>query len=524
MAKVNAMTQIAQNFIHHITTGILALLPVLVSCGRMDDVYKEFLDDGDEIYLAKLKEVEVFSGEGRVMFVIPPQTDPRITGVHFSWDNDARTEDVAISIRETNEIILENVSDGSHIFYLQSTDGRGHKSVSVSLSASAYGESFLSALDQAEILSAARNSEGYGFFQIHHASIMYYQGMELSYADLSGKEKTILVPRGTNTLFVYDFGGDSFSYRSVYVPAENCFENLFSERITVTDIVEPKIDAPEEVSLPFARGYYSETPCICTWETSVFLEPADAASWLEVSLSGNTLKVRTLARNGGTSARIANLILESDNIRKVVPIIQQALSPKIGTAYGNDGVIFWQDPDRPNEYKIISASGNRRPWSTFYTITRATSYSGRTVVNGVEYDNNQLIRQMPDYGVDNDYALSWVESLGEGWYMPSVNELKDEFWPVFNGTVFEESSKTNFNKATDDEKECRTRFETTMASIGGMAINMGTKTSAGSAIMTCTETDAATCVGFRVSNSAIITVDKQTPTFFARGIKRVVIE
>ena len=504
--------------------GILAFFPFLVSCGRMDDVYQEFLDDGDEIYLAKLKEVEVFSGEGRVKFVIPPQTDPRITGVHFSWDNKTRTEDVPISIQETNEIILENVSDGSHIFYLQSTDGKGHKSISVSISASAFGDAFLSAMDPAIVLSAARNSEGYGFVQIHHASIMYYKGMEISYADLSGHEKTIFVPRGTNTLFVNDFGGGSFSYRSVYVPAENCFENLYSERIIFSDITEPQIEAPEEVSVPFARGYYTEVPCLCTWETAISLEPEDATSWLEVSLSGNALKVRTLARNGGESARIANLILESDNIRKTVPIIQQALSPKIGTAYGNEGVIFWQDPDHPNEYKIISASGSRRPWSTLHTVTRATSYTGRTALNGVEYDNNQLIRQMPDYGGDNDYALSWIESLGEGWYMPSVNELKDEFWPVFNGTVFEESSKTNFNKATEDEKECRTRFETTMASIGGMAINMGTKTSAGSAIMTCTETDAATCVGFRVSNSAIITVDKQTPTFFARGIKRVVIE
>ena len=56
------MKETAIKTIIHTVIGILAFFPFLVSCGRMDDVYQEFLDDGDEIYLAKLKEVEVFSG------------------------------------------------------------------------------------------------------------------------------------------------------------------------------------------------------------------------------------------------------------------------------------------------------------------------------------------------------------------------------------------------------------------------------------------------------------------------------
>ena len=62
-----------------------------------------------------------------------------------------------------------------------------------------------------------------------------------------------------------------------------------------------------------------------------------------------------------------------------------------------------------------------------------------------------------------------------------------------------------------------------MAAIGGMKINMGTNTSSGSSIMTCTEADANTCLGFRMSNPAILTTDKKSVSFYARGVKRVII-
>lgn len=506
---------------HTISRLILAAI-LLASCGRMDDVYQEFLGDGDEIFLAKLEGVEAFSGDRRVKFIIPPQTDPRVKGVHFNWDNGRKSLDCALKNDAPNEIIVEPVSDGSHIFYLQSTDDKGNKSISISLSVSAYGDLFLSSMMPATVTSAARNSTGRCFFQIHHSSVPYYQCLELTYTSASGEEKVVRVPRGTNGLYVEDFKGDSYSYRSVYLPEETSFENLYSETVTSDEILTPMIDAPDEAYLFFARGVTESVTCQYTWETSISVEP-DASSWLTASLSGNGVTLKALSRNAGTQPRIGTVTLTSDNISKSIKVIQAPRPARLGTAYGDEGIIFWQNPERPEEYKVISAKGLRRAWSTVATATGATSYTGRTLINGVEYDNNELVKGMPDYRNGNDYAVAWVENLGEGWYMPSINELKDELWTVFNGTVFDESSKTNFNNATEDEKACRTEFEAAMAAIGGMKINMGTNTSSGSSIMTCTEADANTCLGFRMSNPAILTTDKKSVSFYARGVKRVII-
>ena len=345
--------------------------------------------------------------------------------------------------------------------------------------------------------------------------------MELIYVDASGVEKTIQLDKSTRDLYVDDLSGESYSYRSVFLPSKDCFEKVTSEKITVSEIPAPQIQVGETALLTFARGYSVTMPCLCTWETSCSVDDASKV-WLSATLTGKTLTVKALTRNASESPRVGTVTLHSDDKSVSVTVTQSGSSPKLGTAYGKEGIIFWQNPDNPNEYKILSAAQQQMFWSSDYSFTKAVSYTGYSIVNDVKVSNADLIRAMPDYGEGN-YAMEWIESIGEGFYMPSLNELKDELWPCFNGTVYEESTKGPYNSATSDEKACRDRFEKAMAAIGGKKVNMGTATGTGTSMMSCTEKDEKTQVGFRMSNSLITTADKTAVSFYARGVKVVTI-
>ncbi len=508
--------------------GLLFPLVLLTSCDRMDTVYQEFIGDTPVVYMSKLTGVEAFSGENRVKFTVPAQNDPRIKGILVYWDNKSHHQDVPVNITEDSEFIIEDVAEGSHIFELLAHDDKGNNSLVVTASASSYGDRFRESTSASEVISACRNSEGLCLFQIHHSTSPRYLYMELTYSSKDGGDKTLVVNKGTTSLFVEDLAGENYAFRTVYLPEETAFENICSATIQRSGLSSPEIRVGSSATLDFANGEIADIDCVCTWASTVTVDNS-SASWLSASLRGKTLHLQTLARNGTAQSRTATVTIRSDEISKEVVVTQKAASPRIGTAYVNangvaEGIIFWENPDVPGECKILSARGAQLAWSTSNSVTGARSYTGATAILGVEYKNTDLIRNMEDYGNGNTYAMEWIEDLGEGWYMPSINEMKDEFWPAFNGTTFDFSTKDSYSKATADERACRDRFEAAMAAIGGQKVNMGSTTGTGTSIMTCTEKDASNQLAFRVSNSVILTYSKTAVFCYARGVKVVTVE
>ena len=111
---------------------LLLGLSFALSCGQMDDVYREYADAASQtVYLSKLKGVEFIPGNNRVKMTIPAQTDSRIKMVNVSWDNNKYTDNFDIDIKLPQEHIIENVSPGSHIFEVYSADKKGNRSIVV---------------------------------------------------------------------------------------------------------------------------------------------------------------------------------------------------------------------------------------------------------------------------------------------------------------------------------------------------------------------------------------------------------
>jgi uncharacterized protein (TIGR02145 family) len=102
-----------------------------------------------------------------------------------------------------------------------------------------------------------------------------------------------------------------------------------------------------------------------------------------------------------------------------------SVSDKLGTLYsdnGVSGVIFWVDENQPNAGKIVSGAGTYIKWGT----ASATTYSWATDIdtdNGAA--NHEFVLNVEGSNAATYPAVYYCNSLGEGWRLPTVNEVKE---------------------------------------------------------------------------------------------------
>ena len=114
---------------------------------------------------------------------------------------------------------------------------------------------------------------------------------------------------------------------------------------------------------------------------------------------------------------------------------------KVGDLYDVDGVkglIFRVNEDGQSGLIVsLTESQTKLAWSTELVVTNATSRK-----NGAE--NCEKIMAIADWSSKYP-AFVWCKSLGDGWYIPSVNELR-ELLIIGSGNTFTQAIVKN--KAT----------------------------------------------------------------------------
>lgn len=191
----------------------------------------------------------------------------------------------------------------------------------------------------------------------------------------------------------------------------------------------------------------------------------------------------------------------------------------VGAVYNDEGVIFWQNPDNPKEFKVVHKSaGVGLPWSTALTTTGVTGdgYSAK--------EANELIRNQSDYkDGTNVYAVKYCADLGEGWYLPVKRDI-EQLFKCYNGTSFSDATEKVPAEITDAELICRNRFEGALESIGGDRLNMMGNNENGTTSWVCKEKAVDKAVYFRWGKRCYADGKKDGTSRTVRCVKTVVIE
>ena len=252
--------------------------------------------------------------------------------------------------------------------------------------------------------------------------------------------------------------------------------------------------------------------------------PSAASSWLKAEISEGKVTFKTLQANEGSDARVAEVTLTAGTETVKVSVSQRAPSKyKTGTVWGTEGVVFWVNPDDPNEVKIVSAKAEKRAWGPAGVTIQPNNVNSSTL-SGTEAAAR--IRASADYATAS-YALQFCDALGEGWYLPTRSEAEALFF-AYDGETFIGQTKEGTatqkvpDECTEYEKACRTAFDNALLSLPeGVKLNPADWSQTGDSIWICMETSKGDGYYFRYGQPGYSSGSKSSTARWARCVKVV---
>ena len=261
----------------------------------------------------------------------------------------------------------------------------------------------------------------------------------------------------------------------------------------------------------------SASVALNTNQSNISISLSDGGeAWLKAEIKDGKLVVSAISENSG-EARSTTVTLTASTLTASIKVNQNG-APKsiIGTAYGTEGVIFWQNPENPKQVKIVSGKGEKRQWGPQISA----GVSNDETLSGPEAAAK--IKAHSEYNKDT-WALGFCEGIGEGWYLPTKSEVK-ELFKAYNG-IYEGATAQNPDSITPEEKAARAAFDGAMTSIGGVLLNTGAANASGDSFWTCVDTeDGQNAYYIRVGKLLQDKGKKTSTTRYVRCVKLVTIE
>lgn len=223
------------NFISHKLKrqlfAFLMSLSGLYSCKEMDATYEEYIQDGEIVYVARVDSLQAYPGDHRVLLTWRLGTDPKVSKVQIYWNNREMMKELPISENiagQRQEIMLEDLEEGSYFFEVITYDEAGHSSVTATVNTSVFGEDYMASLltrriKQAQAVGGNVYIDWYG---AHPDAIM----TEIVYTN-TDREQAIVRSRAdvaSSVLPGYDSNSE-IRYRTLFMPDSTAVDTFYSE-------------------------------------------------------------------------------------------------------------------------------------------------------------------------------------------------------------------------------------------------------------------------------------------------------
>lgn len=238
---------------------LFALCLLCANCTDMDE-YKKYIADGEIIYPQKADSIKSYPGKNRIMLewlIIDPKVD--FCRVYWNQDGERKTVDIPVDNHDyesdTVRVVIDDLEESSYIFDVISFDEFGNTSIPSEVEESAYGQIYEASLVNRVLKSKEYDASGltlewYGADETEVAVL-------LSYTDLTGTRKDIIIPQSSTEIILPDFNVEyPFYYRTSYVPVPNAIDTFYAaieeERVVYyADITD---DYLQNTGEPFQLG------------------------------------------------------------------------------------------------------------------------------------------------------------------------------------------------------------------------------------------------------------------------------
>ena len=176
---------------------------MLMACQKQDHGYKEFLEGGEKIYVAKADSLRGFPGKNRIELQWLLLSDPTIASANIYWNN--RADSMKVDLVKTDKIdtvsvIIPNLEEGGYDFEVISKDKKGNSSISKTVYAYAYGENYRRSLLPRSISNTTLTAQNELKFTWRKANEQVLS-TEIKYLDAEGQERVVVLPQKENELY-----------------------------------------------------------------------------------------------------------------------------------------------------------------------------------------------------------------------------------------------------------------------------------------------------------------------------------
>jgi hypothetical protein len=215
--------------------SVCLISATFVGCSKWDD-YKQYTNNGEQIYSGKLDSVKVFPGRNRVSISGLLPADPKIKRLKVTW-NDGRDSilyDIVKTSKVDTVVRLLNVVEGIYNFKFQTFDAAGNKSMISTATGMALGTKYETGLvnrpiSNAEILSNGSAEIRWGTLDTSTGA----KGSWVKFSKANNLPDSLYVPVGEAISLIPNFKvGSSVMVRTLYRPT-NSVDDFFASWQTV---------------------------------------------------------------------------------------------------------------------------------------------------------------------------------------------------------------------------------------------------------------------------------------------------
>lgn len=199
------------------------------SCKKQDHYYKEFIKDGEIIYVGKADSVNVYPGKNRIRLSWKV-SDPNITKMKVLWNSGQDSIVMNVSKSQGKDSLsmdINNLEERFYSFEIVSLDSAGNTSVKVLAEGQVYGD-----LYTASLLNRAIDKVTY---KDQKASITWFNSSleaistEIYYQDKNGADKMKSVAASINSAVLENVNsGMIFKYRTLFLPDSAAIDTFYS--------------------------------------------------------------------------------------------------------------------------------------------------------------------------------------------------------------------------------------------------------------------------------------------------------
>jgi hypothetical protein len=222
-------------FVSRFVLCVLFIVAV-AGCKKMDHTYREFIGDGETIYVGMADSLKAVGGNQRIQVSWLLIADPKVAAYKVFWNagRDSLSGTVVkTSAVDTVKLLIDNMDEGTHHFDVYLYDGRGNRSVKSSTIGKVYGERYRQSLLNRAFRTFQRSGANVNITWMPADDTT--TRVELNYTDSDGNNVNLIVPASSNATTLSSVPSNAaISYRTFFSPEPQALDEFVTASTTIT--------------------------------------------------------------------------------------------------------------------------------------------------------------------------------------------------------------------------------------------------------------------------------------------------